>query len=207
MQTGQVSVWVPIAVGVIGLIGIIAGQLVNAWREDRRWKRDQQRDELRWQQERDKELAKLAHDSILDWRDRRLSIYVEYLKSLQDLIIMMYERIRIGTKTDVSYVERWTQVSTAYMNVQQKVMLVASDAVLEVLKRNGWATEMGAGFAWFRSLMDGSIDPETLDPKELRTNVLRNLEKSGEFYDQLTDSMRSELGANPTPYTTPNLGG
>lgn len=45
MQSGQVSVWVPIIVGVIGLIGVIAGQLVNAWREDRRWKREREREE------------------------------------------------------------------------------------------------------------------------------------------------------------------
>jgi hypothetical protein len=202
MQTGQVSIWVPIAVGIIGLIGIVAGQLVNAWREDRRWKRDQQRDELRWQQERDKELAKLAHDSVLDWRDRRLSTYVEYLNSLQGLITMMYESVRRGTKVDASDEAKWAEISIAYMKVQQKVMLIASNAVLEVLRRNGWTTEMGAGLAWFRSLMDGSIDPETLDPKEIRNNILRDLEKTGEFYDQLTSSMRSELGANPTPYTS-----
>ena len=43
MQSGQVSIWVPIVVGIIGLIGIVAGQLVNAWREDRRWRREQER--------------------------------------------------------------------------------------------------------------------------------------------------------------------
>lgn len=51
MQSAQVSVWVPIAVGVIGVLGVISGQLINAWREDRRWKREQEREELRWQRE------------------------------------------------------------------------------------------------------------------------------------------------------------
>lgn len=48
MLNAQVSVWVPIVVGVIGLLGVVAGQLINTWREDRLWRRELDREEVRW---------------------------------------------------------------------------------------------------------------------------------------------------------------
>ncbi|MDI5979851.1 hypothetical protein [Amycolatopsis magusensis] len=63
MQSGQVSVWVPIVVGVIGLVGVIAGQLVSAWREDRRWRREQVREDMRWARENKRESVKLDRDT------------------------------------------------------------------------------------------------------------------------------------------------
>ena len=49
--TTQVSVWVPVVVGLIGLAGVLGAQLIAGWRDDRRWKRQQQREEARWQRE------------------------------------------------------------------------------------------------------------------------------------------------------------
>ncbi|MFD1047181.1 hypothetical protein ACFQ1S_17320 [Kibdelosporangium lantanae] len=68
MTNGQVSVWVPIVVGLIGVAGVIAGQLVNTWREHRneriRWTREQQRD---------------ARQDRLAWRDKRLAVALDLL--------------------------------------------------------------------------------------------------------------------------------
>ncbi|WP_280331227.1 hypothetical protein [Nocardia wallacei] len=44
MATG-VSVWVPLGVAAVGLAGVIAAQLIAAWREDLRWRRDRERHE------------------------------------------------------------------------------------------------------------------------------------------------------------------
>lgn len=41
---GQVSVWVPILVGIPGMVGVISGQLVNAWHEQRREKTRRRRE-------------------------------------------------------------------------------------------------------------------------------------------------------------------
>lgn len=54
MQSGQVSVWVPIVVGLIGVLGVIAGQLVTTWRE------------------RSREAAASRRADHLYWRDKRL---------------------------------------------------------------------------------------------------------------------------------------
>ena len=53
--TTQVSVWVPIVVGVLGLAGVLSAQLIAGWRDDRRWKREQRHDEERWRRERELE--------------------------------------------------------------------------------------------------------------------------------------------------------
>jgi hypothetical protein len=64
MSSGQVSVWVPIVVAVLGILGVVAGQLINIWREERRWERERLREDLRWERERQRDID--AH-----WRERR----------------------------------------------------------------------------------------------------------------------------------------
>ncbi|WHT21471.1 hypothetical protein N8J89_10565 [Crossiella sp. CA-258035] len=41
----QVPVWVPVVVGLLGLLGVLGAQFIAAWREDRRWNREKRRDE------------------------------------------------------------------------------------------------------------------------------------------------------------------
>lgn len=74
--TGQVSVLVPVVVGVIGVIGVVAGQLVNAWREDRRWTREKEREDTRWQRETTREAAKLD-------RETKIAVYGRLVTTLR----------------------------------------------------------------------------------------------------------------------------
>jgi hypothetical protein len=64
MQSGQVSVWVPIAVGLIGVFGVIAGQLVTTWRE------------------RSRESAAARRADQLYWRDKRLNAALDLLLAM-----------------------------------------------------------------------------------------------------------------------------
>lgn len=57
MSSGQVSVRAPVVAGELGIIGAVAGQLVNVCREDRRWNKETACDERR------------------HWRDRQLEAY------------------------------------------------------------------------------------------------------------------------------------
>ncbi|MCK2240395.1 MULTISPECIES: hypothetical protein [unclassified Crossiella] len=41
----QVPLWVPVAVGLLGFLGVLGAQFIAAWREDRRWNREKSRDE------------------------------------------------------------------------------------------------------------------------------------------------------------------
>ena len=54
MSSGQVPLWVPIVVGLLGLCGVLGAQLVAGWREDRRWQREVRREDQRWQRERER---------------------------------------------------------------------------------------------------------------------------------------------------------
>ena len=51
----QVSILVPFVVALISAVAIIGGHVINARREDRRWRREQDREDRRWQRERDRE--------------------------------------------------------------------------------------------------------------------------------------------------------
>ncbi|MEU4444898.1 hypothetical protein AB0K14_03205 [Actinosynnema sp. NPDC050801] len=81
MQSGQVPIWVPIVVGVIGLAGVIVGQLINARREDIRWKREREREDLRWQREVEKDQKARDHDFDKYWLDRKTDVYAELLQA------------------------------------------------------------------------------------------------------------------------------
>lgn len=79
MQAGQVSVWVPIVVGLLGVVGVIAGQFVSAWREDQRWKRELKREDIRWERDMLKSHEQHRLDNDQKIRALRLDTYSEFL--------------------------------------------------------------------------------------------------------------------------------
>lgn len=81
----QVPIWIPLAVALVGVIGIIAGQFVNAWREDRRWKHEQEREELRWRRAKATENAKLQLEHTQQWRETKIRIYGSLIRLLDEL--------------------------------------------------------------------------------------------------------------------------
>ena len=80
MPSGQDSVWVPIIVGIIGLAGVVTGQLINSRREDRRWEREAAREELRHRRETERLAADRAHAIALHWSQERKDAYAGLLK-------------------------------------------------------------------------------------------------------------------------------
>ncbi|MDA3644803.1 hypothetical protein LZ318_24535 [Saccharopolyspora indica] len=84
---GQVSVWVPIVVGLLGMVGVISGQFVSAWREQRR-------ENIRWCREREKEDLQRRREDYLHWRDKRLEVAVELMISLNKWRELIVDRLR-----------------------------------------------------------------------------------------------------------------
>lgn len=78
MPSGQVSVWVPVAVGLIGLAGVLGAQVIAAWREGKRWRRDMDREDLRWQRDRDKDRESKEHDVALQLNTQKLVCYSQF---------------------------------------------------------------------------------------------------------------------------------
>ncbi|MET9000772.1 hypothetical protein [Amycolatopsis sp. NPDC004169] len=86
MASGQVSVWVPIVVGIIGLVGVVTGQLINSRREDRRWEREAAREELRHRRESERLAAERAHAITLHWSQERRDAYAGLLKETDEYL-------------------------------------------------------------------------------------------------------------------------
>jgi hypothetical protein len=82
VQTGQVSIIVPIVVAAFGVAGIVLGQLINARRADRRWNRERDREELRWERERLRLETANRHDRQMGLTSHRMETYAVYLSQL-----------------------------------------------------------------------------------------------------------------------------
>lgn len=68
MPSAEVPLWVPIVVGLLGVVGVVAGQAITALREDRRWRREQDREDIRWErqkQERTHEAKSAAYAELI----------------------------------------------------------------------------------------------------------------------------------------------
>jgi hypothetical protein len=143
MNTQQVSIWVPIAVGLIGVLGIIAGQLINAWREDRRWKRELTREELRWQRED-------AHY----WRERKFTTYGDLYSVLLACGNAIRQGIKLfdeGKELDTLTQRRLSEYIESYERNFHLITLFAGrgrtmDVMIESFERlHGFATQLRNG--------------------------------------------------------------
>jgi len=78
----EVALWVPLASGALGILGALAGtaltQRATRKREDRRWERERELDQIRYERER-----------LVRQRERRATLYVdlaEFTQSEQSLL-------------------------------------------------------------------------------------------------------------------------
>ncbi|WNV82223.1 hypothetical protein [Umezawaea sp. Da 62-37] len=89
MSSSQIPLWITYSLAVIAILGPIGGALIGgtitAKRDDRRWEREREREELRWQREREQQFDERRHQLRLDWRERRLDVYSEYLSAAEAL--------------------------------------------------------------------------------------------------------------------------
>ncbi|WP_206793992.1 hypothetical protein [Amycolatopsis sp. MtRt-6] len=73
---------------VLGFVGALAGswggQLIASKREDRRWLRERDREDVRHAREIEVFNKRLFHDSLADWRSERVLAYQEFLDSFDD---------------------------------------------------------------------------------------------------------------------------
>lgn len=169
MQSGQVSVWVPIVVGVIGLVGVIAGQLVNAWREDRRWRREQEREDVRWARENKRESVKLD-------RDTKILIFGQLLQALNRAHSLL-DRLR-----DLSGEEANKNRTSEYLENVNDIRVKAAEVQLICSSEMHRFFSQGMSDMWLLPAMMYGInvnDPKTgepagtLTPKEAMERISR----------------------------------
>lgn len=123
--------WAAFAVALgsalIGAGGPITAQFVNAWRERRR-------EDIRWQRERNAESAKLHHEYAARWRDSKIRIYAEYLKSLRNLESTL-ARMRVATNDE--YAQLYSSYLNQFSSIGEKaseIQLICSTEMLDFLR-------------------------------------------------------------------------
>lgn len=87
MSSGQVPLWVPVVVALLGLAGVLGAQLIAGWREDRRWRRETEREELRWNREREKDRENRSYEG-------RAKAYAEVIGAIESFDWVLYDARR-----------------------------------------------------------------------------------------------------------------
>jgi hypothetical protein len=193
MGSGQVSVWVPIVVAVLGILGIIGGQMFASWRDDRRWSQEIAREEARAQREiKTAELAR-EHEITLRWIDQRLTAYTECLSVFEEwLDILKQELIRLRSADgDDELGRRNAACNTAVKLSVDRVHLIGSDdAIRACLSAYG-------KFHHYHHRVNIADEPGWMpdEPAILREKFENEIVSA---FRSLRDCLRRDLGVEPT---------
>lgn len=174
----HVSVWVPIVVGILGMVGVISGQLVSAWREQRR-------EDVRWRREREKEQLQRRREDHLHWRDKRWEVAVELMISLNKWRELIVDRLREQHGLVEGYDDTREQLRSAVdgtSDLMAQVKLVGTDTMRTLADEtvNLFRTRFGSAMH----------SPEPLNSDEVE-QVSRELSLKRR---ELQEAFRSELG-------------
>jgi hypothetical protein len=193
MQSAQVSVWVPIAVAIIGILGVIAGQGYSSWRDDRRWSRETRREDARAL--REIESAQLArdHDLRIRWIDQRLDTYTACLSAYKEwLDILREELARLRTADGEDELGRRSRAChDAVVSSVDRVHLIGSS---EAIKACLSAFSTFHGFSHRVNIAD---EPAWMpnEPAVLKSMFEDDIVPA---FWALRDALRQDLGVEPT---------
>jgi hypothetical protein len=202
MQSAQVPVWVPIAVAVIGIIGVVAGQVFSSWRDDSRWRRELRREDTRAL--REIEAAQLArdHDLRIHWIDQRLDAYTACLSAYKEwLDILREELARPQTADDRDEVGRRSRAChDAVVSAVDRVHLIGSSEAIRA------CISAYRKFHGYNHRVNITDEPGWMpnEPMILRSKFQDEIVPA---FWTLRDSLRRDLGVEPTNVRDEQLAG
>ncbi|MFE9747568.1 hypothetical protein ACFYOT_21920 [Saccharothrix saharensis] len=82
MSGAQTPLWVAFALAGIALIGPIGAAWLVSRRDDKRWTRERDREDLRYERERQRLADERAHAARLHWSEKRVEAFGHYLATL-----------------------------------------------------------------------------------------------------------------------------
>jgi hypothetical protein len=143
---GQVPLWVPVVVALLGLAGVLGAQVIAGWREDRRWRRETEREELRWNRERAKDRDNRSYEG-------RAKAYAEVIGAIEAFDWVLYDARRVlreGRELDETTVADLRKVAAQARNALGAVNVHAPERIRAMLReslvrRSSLATTFLAG--------------------------------------------------------------
>jgi hypothetical protein len=82
MSGGSVPLWITVVLAIIALLGPWGGAWLASRRDDRRWERDQAREDVRSQREREREDKQRGYQTETARREEKKQGYTEFLSTL-----------------------------------------------------------------------------------------------------------------------------
>jgi hypothetical protein len=174
--------WVTIMLGVMAVVGTIAGgwggQVIAARRDDKRWEREAAREELRWERERTRLADERTHLEQLHWRDERLRLYAKFVSDLSE----WYFSLDNAAATTAAQ-EFVSGPQKARARAAKKVA-VESYGAARLLASSLVGISFGAAMVHMHKLHTSAVDEETGG----------NLRAAGAALDELKSNVRKEIG-------------
>ncbi|MFI7617826.1 hypothetical protein ACIBP6_42050 [Nonomuraea terrae] len=175
----------PIVVAVLGIVGLVVGQLVNAWREDRRWRREE-REDLRWEREQAREKDKRDHEVRTHWEKERLDAYTHFAKVLgewRELLHEMETLLRVDQEPASSLAARIRELNGEAAVITARIALVGS-SFMQARCNDVWSFYESA----YKQMLSGEPALSAED---------RAKDLYGQAYYALLDNVRDDLGTPP----------
>jgi hypothetical protein len=182
MPSGQVSVWVPLAVAALAIAGLLAGSWLGTRREERRWQRERERDELWWRRERELSLQRR-------WQDERFAAYAQFIEVMNQWELAITEVAfaqEDDEPVDPSLIERMEQLDEQARPVLARITLIGSPNV------QAQCQELVLMYA--RGYRDARVGDPIL-AGELGGRSAADV--LGDAYYGLVDDIRREFGVGP----------
>jgi hypothetical protein len=144
---------------------------------------------------------KLAHDSVINLRDKRIELFATYLQSIHAVAILAN---KLGNARSIDAVEEmqdeYEQLRAASDEAGQAVRIIASDPILAFLKSNTLVLFQGFIHRFLVPLGSTEENKKARQEKALKEYKELQRERNARiwsFYHGLTDLVRADLGIIP----------
>lgn len=145
---------------------------------------------------------------MIDWRNRRIITYGEYLESIQ-ILIRWRPELPHSTTTDAidSFIKEYHENEALYSDIGQRVRLIASDEIVSTMKCHPITMQLPVPVVVRvpKPVLATPITPEEArieakaDMKKVRNELQEHVTCAWAYYHELTHQMRADLGAAPLP--------
>jgi hypothetical protein len=153
----RIPIWALIVVACIGALGVLAGALLQSWRDDRRWKRETERERDRWQRE-----------DRVRWYEKRFAAYDDFSAKTEAIVRVLRRDLRDAPETKILELLEPAEVSLHHLH------LLASDEIR--YEATAFLQMLMAALIGADAARAGSTEEQIRDRMSLGTSVQELIE-------------------------------